>query len=152
MFFRGQFESFDKACGNYFKKLLKYFEIITQNMLEKNQKMLNCEKNKLSNQQYTVICFSVAFFCLRPCKMVVAILECVNINRFNIHTSSHGRCSLKKDFLKYFAKFAGKHVCLRPETLLKNLLWYRRFLVIFTKFVRTSFFKEHLRTTASEYI
>ena len=40
----------------------------------------------------------------------------------------------------FFNKFAG----LRPATLLKKRLWHRCFLVFFVKFLRTSFFKEHL--------
>ena len=61
----------------------------------------------------------------------------------------------EKSVLKRFAKFTGKHFCqslffnkvagLRPATLLKKRLWYRYFLVNFAKFLRISFFKEHLR-------
>ena len=61
----------------------------------------------------------------------------------------------EKSVLKRFAKFIGKHFCqslffnkvagLRPATLLKKRLWYRYFPVNFAKFLRISFFKEHLR-------
>ena len=61
----------------------------------------------------------------------------------------------KKGVLKSFAKFPGKHLCqslffnkvagLRPGTLLKKRLWHRCFPVNFAKFLRTSFFIEHLR-------
>ena len=44
-----------------------------------------------------------------------------------------------------FYKVAG----LRPATLLKKRLWHRCFPVNFAKFLRTPFFKEHLRATAS---
>ena len=60
-----------------------------------------------------------------------------------------GRCSVKKvlckkDALRTFAKFTGKHLRqslffntiagLRPATLLKKRLWHRCFPVNFTKF------------------
>ena len=61
MFFCGQIKASHKACGNYFTNLLKYFELITQNMQEKNRKLLSFEKSKPSSQQYTVIYFGVAF-------------------------------------------------------------------------------------------
>ena len=53
--------------------------------------------------------------------------------------SSHRRCSVKKGVLRNFAKFTGKHLCLRPATLLKKRLWRRCFPVIFEKFLRTPF-------------
>ena len=77
--------------------------------------------------------------------------------------SSHRRCSVKKDVLRNFAKFTGKHqyqslffykvaglhLCqglsfnkvagLRPATLLKKRLWHRCFPVNFAKFLRISF-------------
>ena len=50
--------------------------------------------------------------------------------------SSHRRCSIRKDVLRNFAKFIGKHLCqspnlnkvagLRPATLLKKRLWILR--------------------------
>ena len=61
----------------------------------------------------------------------------------------------KKGVLRNLAKFTGKHLCqrlffnkvagLRLATLLKNSLWHRCFPVNFAKFLRTSFFTEHLR-------
>ena len=63
--------------------------------------------------------------------------------------SSHRRCSVRKDVLKNFAKFTGKHLCqslffnrvagLRPATLLKKRLWHRCFPVNFVKFLRIPF-------------
>ena len=56
--------------------------------------------------------------------------------------------------LRNFAKFAGKFLCqsffliklqARPATLLKKKLWHRCFPVNFAKFLRKSFFTEHLR-------
>ena len=54
----------------------------------------------------------------------------------------------KKNVLRNFTKFAGKHLCqslfinkvagLRPATLLKKRLWYRCFPVNFVKLLRTS--------------
>ena len=60
----------------------------------------------------------------------------------------------KKGVLRNFAEFTGKHLCQRlffnkvaglPGTLLKKSLRHRCFPVNFTKFLRTPFFKEHLR-------
>ena len=55
----------------------------------------------------------------------------------------------KKDVLRYFTEFTGKHLCqsfffnkvagLRLTTLLKKRLWYRCFPVNFVKFLRTRF-------------
>ena len=55
----------------------------------------------------------------------------------------------KKDALRNFAKFSGKHLCqslffnkvadLRPETLSKKSIWYSCFPVSFVEFVRTPF-------------
>ena len=68
--------------------------------------------------------------------------------------SSHGRCSVRKGVLRNYAKFTGKHLCqslfsnkvagLRLATLLKKRLWHRCFPVNFLKFLRTTFFIEHL--------
>ena len=72
--------------------------------------------------------------------------------------SSRNRSSLpkvfcKKDALRNFAKFTGKHLRhslsfnkvagLRPATLLKERLWHRCFPVKFAKFLRTPIFTEH---------
>ena len=56
--------------------------------------------------------------------------------------SSHQKCSVKKDVLRNFAKFTGKHLCQSPATLLKKRLWHRSFTVSFMKFLRTPFFRE----------
>ena len=53
----------------------------------------------------------------------------------------------KKGVLRNIPKFTGKHVCqslLRPATLLKKRLWHRCFPMKFAKFLRTTFFTEHL--------
>ena len=36
--------------------------------------------------------------------------------------NNHRRCSFKKGAVKNFAKFTGKHLCLRPATSLKKRL------------------------------
>ena len=53
--------------------------------------------------------------------------------------------------LEIFTKFTGKHLrqSFRPATLLKERLWNRCFPVNFVKFLRTTFFTELLRATAS---
>ena len=66
-----------------------------------------------------------------------------------LHRSRHRRCSVKKDVLRNFAKFTGKHLrqslffkkiaALRPATLLKKKLWQSCFPVNFAKFLRTPF-------------
>ena len=68
----------------------------------------------------------------------------------------------EKSVLRNFTKFTGKHLCkglffnqvacLRPATLLKKRLWHRCFPVNFAAFLRTPFFTEHLRMTASAFM
>ena len=63
--------------------------------------------------------------------------------------SSHQKCSMKKDVLKNFTKFTGKHLCqslflnkvagFRTANLIKKRLWQRRFHANFVKFLRTPF-------------
>ena len=50
----------------------------------------------------------------------------------------------KKSALQNFAEFIGKHLCLRPTTLLKKRLWHRCFPMNFAKFLRTPVLIEHL--------
>ena len=51
-----------------------------------------------------------------------------------------------KNVLRNFAKFTGKHLCLRPATLLKKRVSGTGvFLRIFVKFLRTPFLIEPLR-------
>ena len=67
--------------------------------------------------------------------------------------------SIKKDVLKNFTKFTGKHLCqslsinkfagLRPATLLIKRLWHMCFPVDFVKDLRTLFFIKRLRMTPS---
>ena len=69
--------------------------------------------------------------------------------------SIHWMCSVKKDFLRNFAKFTGKHMCqglffnkvtsMRHATLLRKRLWNRCFSVKFTKFLRTPFLQNTSR-------
>ena len=69
--------------------------------------------------------------------------------------SSHGGCSVKKDVLRNFAKFTGKHLCqslflikncnfIKTETLAQ--VFSREFCEIFWN----TFFTEHLWVTASK--
>ena len=53
--------------------------------------------------------------------------------------SSHRKCSGKKDVLRNFSKFTGKHLHRQGFFLLKKRLWYRCFPVNFAKFLRTPF-------------
>ena len=73
--------------------------------------------------------------------------------------SSRPELFCKKGFIRNFAKITGNYlfqsfffnkiVGLSPATFLKKRLWYGCSLVNFAKFLRTPFFKEHLRATAS---
>ena len=64
-----------------------------------------------------------------------ALENCIFISKsLTGFRSSHERCSLRKDVLRYFAKFTGKHLCQSlflnkvaglPATLLKKRLWHR---------------------------
>ena len=84
----------------------------------------------------------------------------INFSQSIIIRNNHRRCSIRKDVPRNFAKFTGKHLCqglflkklqvIRPTTLSKKKLWRRCFPVNFEKFLRTPFFTEHLRATASE--
>ena len=69
----------------------------------------------------------------------------------NLEVVAH-RCSVKKVFLEILQNSQG-NVCARvsfsiklqaPITLLKKRLWHRCFPVNFAKFLRTTFFTEHL--------
>ena len=68
-------------------------------------------------------------------------------NEKALSRSSHCKCSVKKGVLKNFAKFTGKHLCLRPATLLKIKLWHRCFPVNFAKFPRIPPVAAFLATT-----
>ena len=84
-------------------------------------------------------------------KMTSTVLMKMSMRKFEIlrDRSSHQRCSIKKDVLRNFPKFTGKHLCqvllfnkvagLRPATLLKKRLWRRCFPVNILKFLRTLF-------------
>ena len=70
---------------------------------------------------------------------------------FTLFWSSRLEVFCKKDVLKNFPKFAGKHLCQslffnkvaglrpRPATLFKKWLWHRCFPVNFAKFLITPF-------------
>ena len=88
--------------------------------------------------------------------------QCPDYNKPILELSSRnsrpeGFC--KKDVVRNFTKFTGKHLCqslffnkvagLRPAALLKKRLWHSCFPVNFVKFLRTPFFLEHLWATAS---
>ena len=59
---------------------------------------------------------------------------------------SKRKCSVRKDVLRNFAKFTGKHLCkslffneVFNEVSLKKRLWHRCFPVNFEKFLKTPF-------------
>ena len=59
--------------------------------------------------------------------------------------SSRQEVSCKKDGLRNFARFTGKHLCQALFSLLKKRLWHGFFPINFTKFLRTPFLTEHLQ-------
>ena len=80
---------------------------------------------------------------------------------FNICRSSHRRYSIKKVLIKIsqnsqentYAKVSFLiKLQTTPATLLKTRQWHRRFPANFAKFVRATFFTEHLWTTASLFV
>ena len=101
----------------------------------------------------------VAMLGLNPIGTVINSLNakdllCKSIDWFLHDGNFRAYVFCKKVVLKNFAKFRGKHLCqslffnkvagLKPATLLKKRLWHRCFPVNFTKFLRTTFFTEHL--------
>ena len=66
------------------------------------------------------------------------------------HRSSHRKCSVKKNVLRKFAKFTGKHL---SQSLFFNKVTGLRpaqvFPCEFCEFSKNTFFTEHLQTTAS---
>ena len=65
----------------------------------------------------------------------------------------HQRCSVRKDVLKNFAKFRGKHLCL---SLFFNKVagaeaLAQVFSCEFCEISKSTFFAEYLRTTASDF-
>ena len=85
-------------------------------------------------------------------------LQCTNHLDISIgnpkHSSLVWRCSIEKVFLEILQN-SQENTCAgvsfliklqaRPATLLKKKLWHRCFPVNFAKFLRKSFFTEHLR-------
>ena len=65
----------------------------------------------------------------------------------DLHRRSHLEVFCKKDVLRNFAKFTGKHLCqslcLRPANLFKKRLWHRCVLVNFAKFLGTPFLQNN---------
>ena len=82
-------------------------------------------------------------------------MEVVALRGRTTFRSSRSQMFFKIDALKNFANFTGKHLCWslffnkvsfeRSATLLKKRLQHRCFPVKFAKYLRASFFTEHLR-------
>ena len=65
------------------------------------------------------------------------------LRKLAAYRSSHQNCAVKKDVLKNFANFTGKHLCWGLFSL--QLYWKETFL----KYIYfNTYFKENLRTTA----
>ena len=56
-------------------------------------------------------------------------------------------CSMKKSVLRNSTNFTGKHLCLRPATLLKKETLVQVFSCQFCEISKNTFFTEHLWTT-----
>ena len=85
--------------------------------------------------------------CWKRCVLIRNILQkCLEVKEvFGKCRSSHQRCSVEIRVLKSFTKVTGKHLC---QTLWMEALapvFYCEFCEIFN----STFFTEHLRTTAS---
>ena len=96
--------------------------------------------------------FFISFFCWNEIgkkssiKVDMRKMENCKTNHI-LDRSSCRRCSVRKDVLKNFAKFLGKHLCqdlfmseLKASNFIKKRrLWYKCFPVNFAKFWRTPF-------------
>ena len=65
------------------------------------------------------------------CKQNILLFDLIIWKQTGLPRRSHQSCSIKKDVLKKFTKFTGKHLCQR--------LWHRCFSMNFTKFLTTLF-------------
>ena len=84
--------------------------------------------------------------------------EKYSLKALAIARSSHQRCSVRKDVLRNFPKFTGKHLCqslffnkvagLRPATLLKKETLAQVFSCEFCENSKNTFFTERLRTSS----
>ena len=89
------------------------------------------------------------FFILYLCLIQLKSCNCIKIEK------QPPEVFCKKGVSKNFTKFTGKQLCeslflnkiagLSTATLLKRRLWYRCFPVNFGKYLRNTFFTEHLR-------
>ena len=102
---------------------------------------------------YSFMLSMLPFF--SQCFLLIPLKTWENQKLSNLFRGSrHPEVFSKKDVLKTFAKFTGKHLCqslffnkvaTATATLLKKRLWHRCFSVNFVKFLRTLFLTEHLR-------
>ena len=114
------------------------------------------EKNKYLNS-IMVFAFSISFFCWNEITKKSSIkedtrkMENCKANHI-LDRSSHRRCSVRKDVLRNFAKFTGKHLCQglfmsgpKACNFIKKRLWHRCFPVNFAKVLRTLFLQNTSR-------
>ena len=76
----------------------------------------------------------------RICALICRNLPCAQnfvATRLLYYRSNHQRCSMKKDVLRNFAKFTGKHLC--QSLFFKKETLAQVFSVNFAKFLRTPF-------------
>ena len=112
------------------------------------------KQDKKGKRQITILRCQRIFIKRQKLKRVGwMLLDCKLTKSLSVR-SNRPEVFCKKDVLKNFIKFTGKHLCqslffnevagLRPATSLKKRLWHRCFPFNFAKFLRTSFFIEHL--------
>ena len=70
------------------------------------------------------------------------------LNQLKNLRSSFRKCSVKEVLLKILQNLQ-ENICLREISLFKKSLWYMYFPVNFAKFLRATFFTEHMRATPS---
>ena len=101
----------------------------------------------------SVIMFAYNFISelFRICALICRNLPCPQnfvATRLLYYRSNHQRCSMKKDVLRNFAKFTGKHLC--QSLFFKKETLAQVFSCEFCEISKNTFFTEHLWTTASD--
>ena len=148
------------ACLKIFKILHYGFTMLSRDLtLSHTCISYVCAKFPWNDSLGQCIFLSIRYFkgfrdLLKKVVTFDGVKKIIRDQRSKNYRSSHQSCSMKKDVLRNFTKFTGKHLCqslffnkvvgLRPVTLLKKRLWHRCFLVNFVKFLRHRFYRTPL--------
>ena len=108
--------------------------------------------DKRTRKSYTLIINGCSEVTSQFFKNTSVVAKCKRNTSVSKWRSSRPEVFCKKGVLRNFANFTRKHLChslffnkvAGLATLLKKRLWHRCFPVKFVKFLRTSFFIEHL--------